>query len=88
MAKGLADEAGLPWSGLRPLVQAIVANAFTLGPSESLTGPVARGDIDTVRRQLAAVAHRVPEYEAFFRKMVGETANIAGTAGVFEEFEA
>jgi predicted short-subunit dehydrogenase-like oxidoreductase (DUF2520 family) len=40
----------------RPLAMETLANVFRLGPETALSGPVARGDFDTVERQRAAVA--------------------------------
>ena len=45
MASDLFESAGVPWAAARPLVEAVVANAFELGPRAALTGPVARGDV-------------------------------------------
>lgn len=39
----------------QPLVAETLANIFRLGPEQALTGPIARGDLDTVARQQAAV---------------------------------
>ncbi len=39
----------------QPLVVETLANIFRLGPEQALTGPIARGDLDTVARQQAAV---------------------------------
>jgi predicted short-subunit dehydrogenase-like oxidoreductase (DUF2520 family) len=56
VAERLFAEAGVPFAAARPLVEAVVANGFNLGPSAALTGPIARGDASTVRAQLDAVA--------------------------------
>lgn len=40
---------------LRPLMEASLSNAFTLGAGEALTGPVARGDAETVLRHVIAM---------------------------------
>jgi len=41
---------------MEPLVRATVDNVFRLGPEAALTGPIARGDMATVRRQQDAVS--------------------------------
>ena len=46
---------GVPPEALLPLVRATVDNVDALGPADALTGPVARGDVDTVRRHLDAL---------------------------------
>ncbi|MDQ3990694.1 MAG: DUF2520 domain-containing protein, partial [Actinomycetota bacterium] len=43
-----------------PLAQATLANVLREGPAEALTGPVARGDAGTVRRNLEALAAEAP----------------------------
>ena len=79
VANDLFDAAGVPFEAAKPLVEAIVANAFDLGPEAALTGPVARGDGETVAAQLAAVAAHRPEWEQAFRWFVSATADVAGT---------
>ncbi len=87
MASDLFRVAGVPFGAARPLVEAVVANAFELGPREALTGPVARADVGTVVRQLEAVVSAAPEWAETFRTLVRETAAVAGTAGDFEALE-
>ena len=45
----------MPPEALLPLVRATVDNVDALGPADALTGPVARGDADTVARHLDAL---------------------------------
>jgi predicted short-subunit dehydrogenase-like oxidoreductase (DUF2520 family) len=54
-AARLAESAGVPWQALLPLVRASIENIDTLGPAGALTGPVARGDAETVARHLDAL---------------------------------
>ena len=70
MAQDLFAAAGVPFEAAQPLVSAVIDNAFTLGPREALTGPVARGDEGTVLAQLAAVKRFAPEWEHAFRAFV------------------
>ena len=81
----LFEAAGVPFAAARPLVEAAVANAFDHGPAESLTGPVARGDVSTVEAQLSAIEADAPQWRDAFRAMVAATADVAGTAERFEE---
>lgn len=46
----------VPLEAFLPLVRATVDNVETLGSTGALTGPVARGDVDTVRAHLAALS--------------------------------
>jgi predicted short-subunit dehydrogenase-like oxidoreductase (DUF2520 family) len=57
---------GIDRAVLAPLVRAAVENWAADGAERALTGPIARGDEDTVARQRAAVAERTPDLlEAF-----------------------
>src|SRR5690606_5969805 len=66
VAEDLAATAGVDRDALVPLVRAAVENWADHGAAEALTGPVARGDEETVARQRAAVAERMPERLALF----------------------
>jgi predicted short-subunit dehydrogenase-like oxidoreductase (DUF2520 family) len=53
------EKAGIPraasLAALEPLVRETVDAIFEHGPARALTGPISRGDVATVRRQLARV---------------------------------
>jgi len=83
VAEELFDASGVPFETSRPLVGAIVENAFALGPSAALTGPIARGDTGTVASQLEAVRTGSPE---FYDRFVSLSAITAATAGTSERF--
>jgi predicted short-subunit dehydrogenase-like oxidoreductase (DUF2520 family) len=85
VASDLFEAAGVEFSSARPLVQAIVDNAFELGPDRALTGPIARGDVATVESQLAAVADGAPELLEAFTALARITATLAGTESEFTE---
>ena len=63
---------------LAPLVLRTVANWAESGP-EALTGPIARGDEETVRRHLEAVAEHHPELEDLYRALAARTRAVAAT---------
>lgn len=74
----LYDSAGVDPRVSRPLVERAVANVFEKGPAASLTGPIARGDIETVIGHLEA-AHEVSEpVGRQFRLMAEATTIRAG----------
>ncbi|HTO74145.1 MAG TPA: DUF2520 domain-containing protein [Gemmatimonadales bacterium] len=50
---GLTDEEA--WTALQPLVEGTFDNLRRQGPIPSLTGPVARGDVETIMRHLGAL---------------------------------
>lgn len=70
----VATTAHVPLAAFEPLVRATIDNAFALGPRDALTGPVSRGDVETVRRHLAAVA--VDEQRAY-RALADAAARLA-----------
>jgi predicted short-subunit dehydrogenase-like oxidoreductase (DUF2520 family) len=85
LALALFEAAGVPFEAARPLVETIVANAFEMGPAEALTGPVARGDAETVARQIAAIREQIPQAEEVFIDLARATAAIAGTSATIDE---
>ena len=79
-AEQLGETAGVNRGLLVPLVRAAVENWALLGPRGALTGPVARGDEETVEAQRAAVAERTPDLLALFDALVEATRRLAGIA--------
>jgi predicted short-subunit dehydrogenase-like oxidoreductase (DUF2520 family) len=74
----LFESAGIDPKVSRPLVERAVANVFEHGSHASLTGPIARGDIETVIGHLT-VAHEVSdEVGRQFRLMAEATTIRAG----------
>ncbi|MGH3383868.1 MAG: Rossmann-like and DUF2520 domain-containing protein [Nocardioidaceae bacterium] len=71
-ASGAAD----PASTLRPLLQAALDNSLEYGDA-ALTGPIVRGDVDTVRAHLATLADTSPEALASYLAMGRATAGHA-----------
>jgi predicted short-subunit dehydrogenase-like oxidoreductase (DUF2520 family) len=78
LAERLAATAGLQRAQLVPLVRAAVENWARLGAEQALTGPVARGDEETVARQRTVVAQRTPELLALFDALTEATRHLAG----------
>ena len=74
----LFEAAGVDREVARPLVSGVVNNLFSHGAEASLTGPIARGDTDTVVGHLAA-AHSISDsVGAQFRLLAEATAIRAG----------
>lgn len=67
---------------LAPLVRGTVDNWAERGPQDALTGPVARGDHDTVARQREAVDRHAPDLLPLFDELVARTAAVAGHEAV------
>lgn len=75
------EKAGIaPDTALRlmePLVRGTVDNVFRLGPTDALTGPIARGDTATVTRQYRAVRIWDDRYGSLYDQLAKLTADIA-----------
>ena len=54
---------------LAPLLSTTTANLLTLGPERALTGPVARGDVSTVRSHLLLLEHHPARLRAAYRAL-------------------
>ena len=80
LAGSLLESASVPFEAMAPLTRTAVSNAFAQGPRQALTGPIARGDWDTVKGQLEAVARAHPDRTKQFRLLADATAITAGTA--------
>jgi predicted short-subunit dehydrogenase-like oxidoreductase (DUF2520 family) len=64
---GLFEDAGAPPEALVPLMRRTIENGF------ELTGPIARGDWDTVTAHLAALHEQRPELEPVYRVLAEAT---------------
>jgi len=76
----LAAHAGVPFEAFLPLVRGTVDNVDELGPASALTGPVARGDDETLARHVDALPDDERDaYEALVRaaRRLAEVANPA-----------
>lgn len=80
VAERLARSAGLEREPLAQLVRATVDNWEQLGAERALTGPIARGDEETVARQRAAIAERLPDELALFDVLAAATRRLAAAA--------
>ncbi len=71
-----ADAAATPADVLRPLLEAALANALAMGDA-ALSGPVARGDVTTVRAHVDALAEAPDSTRAAYTAMAAATADRA-----------
>jgi predicted short-subunit dehydrogenase-like oxidoreductase (DUF2520 family) len=62
---------------MEPLVRGTVDNVFRLGPTDALTGPIARGDIATAVKQYRAVNTWNEDLGALYKQLGKLTADIA-----------
>ena len=71
-AGSLLAAANVPPEALDPLIRGVVDGGF------ELTGPIARGDWETVERHLAVIRAERPELEELYRTLAEATAKLAG----------
>lgn len=71
----LAATCSVPFEAFGPLVLGSVQNAFALGPADALTGPVARGDLNTVEQHLRDLD---PGERDAYRALAREAARLTG----------
>ena len=70
-AGSLLESAGAPPEALDPLMRRTIENGF------ELTGPIQRGDWETVERHLDAIQASRPELEAMYRVLADATVAVA-----------
>lgn len=85
-AAGLPRDEALP--ALLPLLAGSHAALGERGLPGALTGPVARGDVGTVEKHLAALEGRDPSLGRLYRDLSLRTLRLARSAGAVEEKEA
>ncbi len=73
---------------LIPLLKGTGRNLITLGPKQALTGPIARGDVQTVASHLAAMANLPGGLKDIYRVMGIETVRLALQKGTLGEEQA
>jgi predicted short-subunit dehydrogenase-like oxidoreductase (DUF2520 family) len=72
-AERVAATAGVGRDLLAPLVRATVENWAALGPAVALTGPIARGDAETVERHRIALGERAPDLLPLYDELARAT---------------
>jgi predicted short-subunit dehydrogenase-like oxidoreductase (DUF2520 family) len=75
MKSGMSQEIALRL--MEPLVRGTVDNVFRLGPTDALTGPIARGDIATAVKQYRAVNVWDERHGMLYKQFGKLTADIA-----------
>lgn len=80
---GVSEEVAL--QALLPLIRGTLANMESQGTSASLTGPIARGDIGSIKKHLAALEKKVPEKEKLYCELGKYTTLVALEKGTIDE---
>jgi predicted short-subunit dehydrogenase-like oxidoreductase (DUF2520 family) len=87
-AAGLMSKAGVPQDvalpALLPLVQGTLRNLETVGLPGALTGPIARGDVGTVRNHLRALRRAPGDLVRLYVALARKTVEVALRKGKIE----
>lgn len=73
---------------LQPLIKGTLNNLENVGLPNCLTGPIARGDLGTVRKHLDALAKSAPELLSAYKELGLQTLPIALAKGRIDEKKA
>jgi len=80
---GFTKEEGL--KALLPLVRGTIENLDAIGLPSALTGPVSRGDVGTINRNIAALSEHDPKTAALYVELARRTIPIARAKGTLSE---
>ncbi len=64
---------------LRPITHKMIDAVLDTDPAAALTGPIARGDVATIEKQLKALAEQVPDLMGVYREMGLQNIDISKT---------
>jgi predicted short-subunit dehydrogenase-like oxidoreductase (DUF2520 family) len=88
LAFQLMGEAGVTpqaaWQVLRPLVNGTLSNIDETGIPEALTGPIARGDLETVRGHLQSITMNLPHLVPAYKVLGLHTIQVALAKGTLD----
>ena len=68
-----------------PLIKGTLGNIEALGTTKALTGPIARGDGETIRGHIQAMEERLPDLLPLYQELAKQTIQIARERGLDEE---
>jgi len=65
------------YKALLPLIEGTINNIYKLGTEEALTGPIARGDAQTIRSHIKSINNICPENLELYKEMGLKTIELA-----------
>lgn len=74
-------ERSIAWPALQPLIQSTLDNIGRLGPAGALTGPIQRGDGETVAVHLRALEKSAPDLRSLYCALGDRTLDLATQGG-------
>ena len=92
LAADLWQSFGIPQSqatrALLPLIQGTIHNIDAVGIPQALTGPIARGDIETIKKHLDALQQATPALVSIYQELGLHTVPIALAKGKINQQQA
>jgi predicted short-subunit dehydrogenase-like oxidoreductase (DUF2520 family) len=89
LAFAFMGEAGVSrkeaWGVLKPLVDGTLSNVGKVGIPEALTGPISRGDVETVGHHIKAIEEKTPALLALYKALGHHTIQVALAKGSLAE---
>ncbi|MDY6951992.1 MAG: Rossmann-like and DUF2520 domain-containing protein [Thermodesulfobacteriota bacterium] len=82
-AAGVSPE--FSFEALQPLIKGTLSNIDAKGIPEALTGPIARGDVDTVAAHVKAMEERAPALLALYRSLGLYAVDLAKEKGTLSK---
>lgn len=76
------------YNALKPLIHGTLANIQSIGIPQALTGPIARGDVETVKKHLIEIKSRTPDLLELFKILGRHTVDIARAKGTLGDADA
>ena len=73
---------------LKPLIEGTLSNIENVGISKALTGPIARGDVQTVERHLDEIGSQTPALLPLYKTLGFHTVDIADAMGTLSSAAA
>jgi predicted short-subunit dehydrogenase-like oxidoreductase (DUF2520 family) len=88
----LMEEAGIgrenAFKVMGPLIRATLKNIESIGTEQALTGPIARGDVETVKRHVEEIEARKPKWLSLYKLLGLHTLDIATAGDTVSERDA
>ena len=66
---------------LLPLIKGTLQNIEALGTTDALTGPIARGDVETIQGHIKAMQKKTPELLGLYKELARHTVSVARDKG-------
>jgi predicted short-subunit dehydrogenase-like oxidoreductase (DUF2520 family) len=81
LAKLAQIDPSIAWLAYEPLVLSTIENIAEMGTAQALTGPIARGDIQTIKGHIEKLASVDPSLTSVYNIMGSHTVDIAVRKG-------